>query len=43
MKRENKGVGLDIGTTKIVAMLGRKNEYGTVSYTHLTLPTMDSV
>ncbi|GIR50473.1 MAG: hypothetical protein CM15mP59_2150 [Flavobacteriaceae bacterium] len=24
MKRENKGVGLDIGTTKIVAMLGRK-------------------
>ena len=28
MKRENKGVGLDIGTTKIVAMLGRKNEYG---------------
>ena len=28
MKPENKGVGLDIGTTKIVAMLGRKNEYG---------------
>lgn len=28
MKIENKGVGLDIGTTKIVAMLGRKNEYG---------------
>ena len=28
MKLENKGVGLDIGTTKIVAMLGRKNEYG---------------
>ena len=28
MNQENKGVGLDIGTTKIVAMLGRRNEYG---------------
>lgn len=27
-KRENIGVGLDIGTTKIVAMIGKKNEYG---------------
>ena len=26
--RENIGVGLDIGTTKIVAMIGKKNEYG---------------
>ena len=28
MERENIAVGLDIGTTKIVAMLGKKNEYG---------------
>lgn len=28
MKNENIAVGLDIGTTKIVAMIGRKNEYG---------------
>lgn len=28
MNRENIAVGLDIGTTKIVAMVGRKNEYG---------------
>ncbi|MBF0694267.1 MAG: cell division protein FtsA [Flavobacterium sp.] len=28
MERENIAVGLDIGTTKIVAMIGRKNEYG---------------
>ena len=26
----NLAVGLDIGTTKIVAMIGRKNEYGKV-------------
>jgi cell division protein FtsA len=28
MEKENIGVGLDIGTTKIVAMIGKKNEYG---------------
>ncbi len=28
MSKEIIGVGLDIGTTKIVAMIGRKNEYG---------------
>ena len=28
MERENIAVGLDIGTTKIVAMIGKKNEYG---------------
>ncbi|HRN98894.1 MAG TPA: cell division protein FtsA, partial [Flavobacterium sp.] len=28
MERENIAVGLDIGTTKIVAMIGRRNEYG---------------
>ncbi|WP_333695245.1 cell division protein FtsA [Flavobacterium sp.] len=28
MKNDNIAVGLDIGTTKIVAMIGRKNEYG---------------
>jgi cell division protein FtsA len=28
MEKENIAVGLDIGTTKIVAMVGRKNEYG---------------
>ena len=28
MKQENIAVGLDIGTTKIVAMIGRKNDYG---------------
>ena len=28
MKQEQLAVGLDIGTTKIVAMLGTKNEYG---------------
>jgi cell division protein FtsA len=28
MKNETIAVGLDIGTTKIVAMIGRKNEYG---------------
>ena len=28
MENENIAVGLDIGTTKIVAMIGRKNEYG---------------
>ncbi len=26
----NIAVGLDIGTTKIAAMIGRKNEYGKV-------------
>ncbi|WP_019039057.1 cell division protein FtsA [Psychroflexus tropicus] len=28
MEEDNIAVGLDIGTTKIVAMIGRKNEYG---------------
>ncbi len=28
MNKENIAVGLDIGTTKIVVMLGKKNEYG---------------
>jgi cell division protein FtsA len=28
MEKENIAVGLDIGTTKIVAMIGKKNEYG---------------
>ncbi|WP_430615029.1 cell division protein FtsA [Flavobacterium sp. JP2137] len=28
MKKDNIAVGLDIGTTKIVAMIGKKNEYG---------------
>ncbi len=28
MEKQNIGVGLDIGTTKIVAMIGRRNEYG---------------
>jgi len=28
MEKQNISVGLDIGTTKIVAMIGRKNEYG---------------
>ena len=28
MEKESIAVGLDIGTTKIVAMIGRKNEYG---------------
>ncbi len=28
MKKENIAVGLDIGTTKIVAIIGKKNEYG---------------
>ena len=30
MEQESIAVGLDIGTTKIVAMIGRKNEYGKV-------------
>lgn len=30
MEHENIAVGLDIGTTKIVAMIGKKNEYGKV-------------
>lgn len=30
MENDNIAVGLDIGTTKIVAMIGRKNEYGKV-------------
>lgn len=30
MENEKIAVGLDIGTTKIVAMIGRKNEYGKV-------------
>ncbi len=30
MENEQIAVGLDIGTTKIVAMIGRKNEYGKV-------------
>lgn len=30
MEKDNIAVGLDIGTTKIVAMIGRKNEYGKV-------------
>ena len=28
MNKQTIAVGLDIGTTKIVAMIGRKNEYG---------------
>ena len=28
METRTFSVGLDIGTTKIVAMIGRKNEYG---------------
>ena len=28
MEQTNIAVGLDIGTTKIVAMVGRENEYG---------------
>jgi len=28
MEKENIAVGLDIGTTKIVAMIGKRNEYG---------------
>ena len=28
MEQNDIAVGLDIGTTKIVAMIGRKNEYG---------------
>ena len=28
MNKENIAVGLDIGTTKIVAMVGKRNEYG---------------
>src|SRR5690625_527490 len=28
MEHDNIAVGLDIGTTKIVAMIGRKNDYG---------------
>lgn len=30
MEKENIAVGLDIGTTKIVAMVGKKNEYGKI-------------
>jgi cell division protein FtsA len=30
MNQDNIAVGLDIGTTKIVAMIGRKNEYGKI-------------
>jgi cell division protein FtsA len=30
MEKENIAVGLDIGTTKIVAMIGRENDYGKV-------------
>ena len=30
MEKQEISVGLDIGTTKIVAMIGRKNEYGKV-------------
>ena len=30
MKNKNISVGLDIGTTKIVAMVGQKNEYDKV-------------
>ena len=30
MEKENIAVGLDIGTTKIVAMIGKKNEYGKI-------------
>ena len=30
MEQENISVGLDIGTTKIVAMVGKKNEFGKV-------------
>lgn len=30
MEKENIAVGLDIGTTKIVAMIGKRNEYGKI-------------
>ena len=35
-------VGLDIGTSKVTALVGEYSP-GTVSYTHLTLPTIYSV
>jgi cell division protein FtsA len=30
MKETNYSVGLDIGTTKIVAIIGKENEYGKI-------------
>ena len=30
MEQDNFAVGLDIGTTKIVAMIGKPNEYGKI-------------
>ena len=30
MENDDISVGLDIGTTKIVAMIGRRNEYGKI-------------
>ena len=38
-------VGLDIGTSKVVAIVGQETAEGAVavSYTHLTLPTIYSV
>ena len=32
MENDNIAVGLDIGTTKIVAMIGKKNEYGKIQF-----------
>ena len=33
-------VGLDIGTTKIAAIAGRKNEYGKLRYLALAKPAL---
>ena len=38
MKHSNISVGLDIGTTKIVAMVGDKNEFGKVEILGLENP-----
>ena len=43
MLKSNIAVGLDIGTTKVCVVVAEKDELGTVSYTHLTLPTIYSV
>ena len=38
MEKDNIAVGLDIGTTKIVAMIGKKNEYGKLEFWVLENP-----
>ena len=43
MKNNGIAVGLDIGTTKIVAMVGRKNEHGKIEILGVSHPALETM